>query len=304
MSWTSELQPWRKLLAILRWTNRHSRSLPNSRVLKRRGELRPSDIFIASYPRSGNTWFQILLSDVIQQLQGLATQTELTVANDRIIPDLDRGDPLVTDPRITLPFRLIKTHSFYHPSMQRVILVFRRPASSLCSYYHLLHDREKTRPKREHLDVDSFCRRYLSEWSAHLESYLRAIDRRRLRAFVLFYKQLHDAPAAVVAGAAQFLGLPATEAMCRRAVANHTFHKQSSLEARKGESITAARFFRQGRVDGARDELSPETMDFVELRAMPLYRRAQGYASIPLDQEFFFADGEPSGVPLRDTKFG
>ena len=37
--------------------------------------LTKKDIFLASFPRSGNTWMRLLLSDLILQMQGFSTNT-------------------------------------------------------------------------------------------------------------------------------------------------------------------------------------------------------------------------------------
>ena len=48
-------------------------------------QFRPSDVLLASVPRSGNTWMRLLLSDAILQSQGHPTDT-----GGNIIPDITK----------------------------------------------------------------------------------------------------------------------------------------------------------------------------------------------------------------------
>lgn len=90
-----------------------------------------NDIFLASFPRSGNTWMRLLLSDLILQTQGFSTGT-----GGNIIPDVYRVDieEWNRDSRINqLPFRIIKTHELLQEEYSKIIYSFRKPADSLCS---------------------------------------------------------------------------------------------------------------------------------------------------------------------------
>ena len=66
-------------------------------------QFQKSDIAIASYPRSGNTWLRVLVSDIILQFHNFKTGTGLPIHEDRVIPDIYDQRLHEIDPRIELP---------------------------------------------------------------------------------------------------------------------------------------------------------------------------------------------------------
>ena len=49
--------------------------MPQHQYLTNQKLLKETHIFLASYPRSGNTWMRLLLSDALLQMQGFQTAT-------------------------------------------------------------------------------------------------------------------------------------------------------------------------------------------------------------------------------------
>lgn len=47
---------------------------------KNKKNLKNNDIFLSSYPRSGNTWMRLMLADCLLQASGIPTQTDLPVS--------------------------------------------------------------------------------------------------------------------------------------------------------------------------------------------------------------------------------
>ena len=113
---------------------------PNNKIYQSNKSLfKSKDIFLASFPRSGNTWMRLLLSDLILQMQGFSTNT-----GGNIIPDVYKVniEQWNQDDRISqLDFRIIKTHEYYEECYKKIIYLFRNPADSLCSFYYYKLDR-------------------------------------------------------------------------------------------------------------------------------------------------------------------
>ena len=242
----------------------------------RRG-LRRSDVFLASFPRSGNTWMKLLLADVILQRHGYQTDTQLPIDRNEIIPDIDKHRLKDFHPAVKLPFRLTKTHEHYENISgkwswrlrgPKVIYVFRDPADTLCSFYHF----EKLREPGDNNaaivgQIEPFCRSHVTEWRDHVESYVRGKRRAPKRILLVSYESLHEQAAEKLRAVALFLGLEATEAMCSRAEENHRFEKQRQVED--------TRFFRRGLQGGSRDDLSAATIAFIEQECRATYDRAR-----------------------------
>ncbi len=133
--------------------------------LRHRG-LEAGDCFIASFPRSGNTWLRFLLAT-------LATGREVDYEQiDSLIPGVGahRGAP-----RLASGSRLIKTHEPYRPEYKRAVYMVRDVRDVVLSWYRT------TRPDRDNFaDFDAFLERFVAgeaapygKWTDHVLSWLR-----------------------------------------------------------------------------------------------------------------------------------
>ena len=90
--------------------------------------IRPDDVFVASYPKSGNTWVRFLLANL------LAPGEKITFRNiDNYVPDIYKCASILEDRRGR---RYIKSH---HPCYERypmLIDIYRDGRDALVSYYH------------------------------------------------------------------------------------------------------------------------------------------------------------------------
>ncbi|MFA7596541.1 MAG: sulfotransferase domain-containing protein [Novosphingobium sp.] len=89
--------------------------------------IRESDVFLVSYPKSGNTWARFLLANA------LCADGVDFVNIDKIIPDIYK---------VNLSFiegisqrRIIKSHSPFNPAYPKVIYIVRNPLDVAVSYY-------------------------------------------------------------------------------------------------------------------------------------------------------------------------
>ena len=98
-------------------------------------ELNENDVFLVSYPRSGNTWVRVILSYILYPERKIESLSEL----DSLIPDIHRSIPKL---RYSNP-RVIKSHQSYdsrhghqNPNLyKKIIYIVRNPYDSLKSYY-------------------------------------------------------------------------------------------------------------------------------------------------------------------------
>src|ERR1019366_2584136 len=89
-------------------------------VAGRAVQVLPDDIFLVSYPKSGNTWTRFLLGNLLNPDEGI------TFANvERKVPDIyaESKRTLKKAPRP----RLIKSHECFDPRYRRVIYIVRDP---------------------------------------------------------------------------------------------------------------------------------------------------------------------------------
>ncbi|CCH96632.1 sulfotransferase domain-containing protein [Microcystis aeruginosa] len=110
---------------------KYGRSLHKNHVVE--------DVFLVSYPKSGNTWLRFLIANAIKVHYRIDQDVNFFTI-EGIIPS-PRGK---INLQPTGPFgrtdlsRIIKSHSAYHPYYYRVILLVRDPRDVMVSYYHYL----------------------------------------------------------------------------------------------------------------------------------------------------------------------
>ncbi len=129
----------------------------------------PDDVFLVSYPRSGNTWTRFLLGNLI-------SRDPVTFANiESLIPEIyfnpDRVMRALPHPR------LIKSHECFQPHYRHVIYIVRDPRDVAVSFYH--HN-VKTGNIYDDYPMCDFIPRFINaefdvkwgSWSDHVRSWL------------------------------------------------------------------------------------------------------------------------------------
>ncbi len=113
---------FRRLLGALR-------VLTGRQIAGRGVTVFPDDIFLASYPRSGNTWMRFLLGNLIYQNDPVTFSSiesripEIYFNRDRLLRKLPRP-------------RILKSHECFQPHYPRVIYLVRDPRDVAISFYH------------------------------------------------------------------------------------------------------------------------------------------------------------------------
>jgi estrone sulfotransferase len=105
------------------------RVLTGQQIAGRGVTVFPDDVFLVSYPRSGNTWTRFLISNLIYQ------DEPTTFANvESRIPEIyfNPDHWMRTLPRP----RVIKSHECFQPHYPRNIYIVRDPRDVAVSYYH------------------------------------------------------------------------------------------------------------------------------------------------------------------------
>jgi len=112
----------------------------------------PDDVFLVSFPKSGNTWTRFLLANLRFPDQ------PATWANiDRLIPD-PTGTTKRDFDKMSRP-RIIKSHDPYDPRYPRVIYIVRDPRDVVVSQYHY---HRKLKKIADDSPIETFVRRFLA----------------------------------------------------------------------------------------------------------------------------------------------
>ncbi len=177
--------------------------------------VRPSDILLTSYPRSGNTWMRFLIANL--------RHPDRAVSFDnlhQLVPDLDRSVKRDFD-RAPQP-RIVATHSSFDPRYRRAIYLVRDPRDvALAQYEHL----RQLRGINDEFPMEDFIERFLTgeldrhfgSWGENVGSWLAT--RSRYSGFLLLrYEDLLENTARELTRVAEFAGLPAIPARISQAV--------------------------------------------------------------------------------------
>ena len=254
-------------------------------------------VWLASYPKSGNTWLRAFLANLVANRADPLRPDEIRNYTDSEAR-ADRYTELAGRPNTELGIdeiaalrpgvqaliaqraqgtRLVMTHNFCgtfegHPTFNwqvtaGAIYVLRNPldvAVSMTHHFGLTLDEaiERLADDRVASINDSVAVSHLiGSWSTHVSSWVDAAKRAPGKVIVLRYEDLLEKPAKYFAKAAKLIGLGNDKARIERAVKHTSFQTLSTLEKKHGfvEAVDEkTRFFFRGRANQWRDTLSRE----------------------------------------------
>jgi len=113
----------------LRWLPAQIGLINKGAFLLQINDILPDDIFLVSYPKSGNTWLRFILAYLIN-----GTQKSLNLQGiESIVPDVYRSKDVVDAMHGR---RIIKTHDALFEYYPKVVYIYRDYRDVLVSYYH------------------------------------------------------------------------------------------------------------------------------------------------------------------------
>ena len=137
-------------------------------LLEREITIFPDDVFLTSYPRSGNTWSRFLIGNLIHEKE------PVNFLNlERFFPDMYKTADWSLR-RLPRP-RLLKSHECFDPRYRKVIYIVRDPRDVAVSNYHW---EMKLRSVREGYPIEQFVPRWMEpqfwlrigSWADHVQA--------------------------------------------------------------------------------------------------------------------------------------
>lgn len=282
-------------------------------------------IWLASYPKSGNTWMRSFLHNLFRNSQEPVDINEITdfcigdsgahwytrraggkAVKDMTPEEINRLRPLVhRDFTTVFPDSVfVKTHNYLgewggvplHTMDVTAggIYVLRNPLDVVISVSH--HFGETIDEAVEHLANDamvtggneSHVLEVHRSWSTHVKSWTEHPSPQLL---VLRYEDLLHKPRKHFKQVANFLGLKPSAERLERAIRNSSFKTLKAIEEKKGfkeRSKKAESFFREGRAEQWREVLTPDQV-----------RRIIADHYVQMERFGYIPDDYRDAVPVR-----
>ena len=255
-------------------------------------------IWLASYPKSGNTWFRVFLSNLRSESKDPVSINALhstPIASSRVLFDeyagtsgsdlsLEEIDNLrpsvyreISGNSEELSFHKVhdawkknsRGEPIFPPDVTRSVIYFiRDPRDVAVSFAHHSSASFEKMVKNMADPEFSFCdkdsklynqlRQNLSTWSGHVKSW---VDESGLPVLLLRYEDMKANPFHEFKKAVNYLGLQYSDEQIRQALKNSDFSQLKKMEEEEGFSekpIKMSSFFREGKSGGYREVLSEE----------------------------------------------
>lgn len=240
----------------------------------RRLSVRQDDVFIVSYPKSGNTWTRFLIANLLCGEGASFSNIET------LVPDIYGH----SDKRLlALPSpRYFKSHESFDPRYKKVILIVRDPRDVAVSYFHYL---KKFRLVSDDMDIEHFVVPFIrgkfddfGSWGENVGSWLGARGGDESLLILRYEDMLADAKGALVT-IAKFIGLAVDDDKLDMAVKNSSFESMRELEQtqKPWRALRHARqdilFMRSGQAGGWKNVLSDNAAALIEERWRTLMER-------------------------------
>lgn len=236
-------------------------------VVGRNVTIFKNDLFIVSYPKSGNTWTRFLIGNLFYRNQ------EVTFSNiEDLVPDIyqntDRA--LLKQPAP----RILKSHEYFDPRYGRVIYIVRDPRDVALSYYHYLI---KIRAFEDGFPLMGFVERFMAgawdsygSWYENAKSWIALRDGAEGFLLLRYEDLLHDLQAEMNR-IATFLKLDVSNEDIESAIEGSSFERMRALEEKEASAWKAIKksrmekpFMRSGKAEEWRNAMPTECVALIE----------------------------------------
>ncbi|WP_209125695.1 sulfotransferase domain-containing protein [Alkalihalobacillus sp. BA299] len=192
-----------------------------NKQVKRPIKVKEGDIFLVSFPKSGNTWLRFLIGTLYfnKKVDWLNIES--------LIPDVyvNSEKDLLSIPSP----RIIKSHELYDPRYQKVIYIVRDVRDVVISYYYF----QLKHVKGFNLSFDNFFNDFLKYspwWENHVLGWINNQDKIRKGFLLLKYEDLINDINSEVLKIIRFLNISRTKEEINQAIKWTSFSNMKSLE--------------------------------------------------------------------------
>jgi len=212
-------------------------------------QVSETDIFVAGYPKSGNTWFQNLVCSV-----NFGVYPEFTP--DKLIHDL------VPDVHAKSYYKryeaqtFFKTHHLPKEEYRRVIYLLRDGRDVMVSYFHMMNALRRGNTTNLFEFIRDQGKLFPSKWHEHVEAWLS--NPYNAEMITIKYEDLKTNPLREMKRFCEFVHLDRSEEFIRGAIERCSFENMRRQERTAWPSDKP--FVRRGEIGSFRDEMPPDAL--------------------------------------------
>jgi hypothetical protein len=204
-------------------------------------QIFPDDVFLVSFPKSGNTWTRFLIGNLAHP------ETPATFGNiHELVPDPEGTAKKLFD-RMPRP-RIIKSHECFDPRYPRAMYIVRDPRDVALSQYHY---HRKCRKIDDDYPIERFIDRFLAgqtcphgSWGENVSTWL--VTRRNDPRFLLLrYEEITADTPRELSKIAVFVGIDTTPEKIRQAVERSSAENMRKLEQAQSHLSTLTKTSRK-----------------------------------------------------------
>jgi hypothetical protein len=204
-------------------------------------EVWPDDVFILSFPKSGNTWTRFLIANLVYP------ETPADFSNiNRLTPDPEALSKREFA-RMPRP-RIIKSHQYFDPRYKRIIYVVRDPRDVALSQFHFHRKRGLI---EDGYPPEKFVARFVAgetspygSWGENVASWL-ATRQNRPGFLLLRYEDMLENAARELKKVASFLEIPPDAERIANAVQRSAADEMRKLEKSQAHLWSSTKSTRQ-----------------------------------------------------------
>ncbi|MGA3194275.1 MAG: sulfotransferase domain-containing protein [Terriglobales bacterium] len=203
----------------------------------RRVGIFPDDLFLVSYPKSGNTWTRFLVANLVYPERN----PDFSNIND-LLPDIEGTMKRDLD-RAARP-RILKSHQYFDPRYPKVLYIVRDPRDvALSEYYFDI----KRRAIAEDFPIADFVSRFVrgdGTWGENVSTWFYA-RRGDSRFLLVTYEALLAQPMEEMERIARFMDVPADAERLAFAIERSSADRMRALEKKQGHLWSSTKQTRQ-----------------------------------------------------------
>jgi len=230
-------------------------------------ERQHDDLYLVSFPKSGNTWLSFLMANIHLKMSGISREVNFFNIHD-FIPDIHSSRNLKRD---ILPFpghRVIKSHSVFNPFYRKVIYLVRDPRDVMVSYYWFLKNLGSFNGSLSEMIRSPLLG--IRAWCKHVQGWVEKSPASVSIDFVR-YEDLKSDPSEVLRRLYKLLGYTIPNDILMESIELSSFENMKKLEEfyNYGEDVRFAdfQFMRKGKAGAYKTELSKGDISFINQTA-------------------------------------